>query len=122
MTREISRRSYVDSMNRMQVVIETSDGRTHVLNFSNYMVTGHSHIVYKNGSKEYNGTYENRECYEHGYTGNMVDYYDAVKVDRFPYTFEQIYDAILDLSSDELLKLKDYLISLTNQNVVSKSR
>lgn len=118
MNGEISRKSFVDFINRMQVVIETVDGRTHVLNFANYASEGHSHIVYKNGKKEYIGSYGNRECYEHSYSGNMADYYNASRVSSFPYTFEQVYDLFQDLSIEELAQLKEYVLKSTEEEIV----
>lgn len=123
MNRELSRKSYVDFMNRMQVVINTDDNRTHVLNFINYNDPAHSHIVYYNGQKEYRGAYDSRDCYGHSYTGNMVDYYNAEKTNSFPYTFEQIHNEILNqLNVEQLEMLKNYLSSLENEQSVTKSR
>lgn len=123
MNREISRKSYVDFMNRMQVVINTDDNRTHVLNFINYSDPAHSHIVYYNGQKEYRGAYDSRDCYGHNYTGNMVDYYNAEKTSSFPYTFEQIHNEVLaQLDAEQLVALKEYLLSLENEQSSTKSR
>lgn len=111
-----SRKSYVDSLGRMQVIILTTDGKTHVLNFQRYNDPAHSHIVYQYGEKVYPGTWENRDCFEHGYSGYMVDYYDATHVynsDDFPFDFEQKFDFTLDsLSTEQLQELRQYLLTI----------
>ena len=107
----------------MQVVINTDDSRTHVLNFINYNDPAHSHIVYYNGQKEYRGAYDSRDCYDHDYTGNMVDYYNAEKTSSFPYTFEQIHSEVLaGLDAEQLVALKEYLSALANEQSSTKSR
>ena len=101
---EISRQSYIlRCMPRMQVVVLTDDGCTHVFNFENYNDPAHSHIVYKNGRKDYNGTFSNRDCYDRDYDTFRVDYHRAQTVDKFPYTFEQIFDFGLNELTEEQL-------------------
>lgn len=120
---EISRRSYVDFMNRMQVVVETDDGKTHVFNFSNANSSGHSHIVYKNGYKDYSGTYDSRDCYEHDYNGFRFDYYNAERVSSFPYTFEQVSNLTLDsLTEEQNASLEEYLSTVPVEKPYSLTR
>ena len=120
---EVSRRSYTIDRewdNRMQVVVLTDDGKTHVFNFDNYNCDDHSHIVYnRNGGKDYDGSYSKRECYNHPYPTRLVDYYNSIKVSSFDYPFEQIFDSSLEtLDKEKLIELKKYISKFNNKKLV----
>lgn len=129
MKNEISRQSYIlhsDWDNRMQVVVNTSDGNKHVFNFINYKDQAHSHIIYDStGNKLSNRNYSNssEENYNHDYFGQLADYHDAKKVTSFPYKFEQKNIFTMDsLDKKQLMMLKEYLMQFSHTDEISKSR
>ncbi len=94
-----------------------------MLNFINYNDPAHSHIVYFNGKKEYRSSYDSRDCYGHGYNGYKIDYLNAEKISSFPYTFEQIYNEIIEqLDIEQLIVLKEYLSNTKSEEPYTKSR